>query len=99
MDETLAVEIRETPVTDNRQRLVRWAEDGAQVLRLIPGLLAENDRLRARAEAAEQECERLRQDIADVGESLRRVVHETLQPLGETLQRLRSPQRRVVADA
>jgi uncharacterized coiled-coil DUF342 family protein len=91
---TVAVEPREAVPGDSRQRLTRWAEEGLNLLRTVPGLLAENDRLRARAEAAEQECERLRQEISEVGETLRRVVNETLQPLSETVQRLRVPQRR-----
>jgi uncharacterized coiled-coil DUF342 family protein len=92
---TGAVEPREgAGPADSRPRLTRWAEEGLQLLRTVPGILAENDRLRARAEAAEQECERLRQEISEVGETLRRVVNETLQPLSETVQRLRVPQRR-----
>ncbi len=93
MEETLIVETREIPAVESRQRLARWAEEGMSLLRAFPGLLAENDRLRARAELAEQECERLRQEVTEAAETLRRLVHEGLLPLSETLQRLRAPRR------
>jgi hypothetical protein len=99
VEEMQAAEVRELPVVDARQRLARWAEEGQHVVRAIPAILAEHDRWKARAEAAEQECERLRQEIDQVGETVRRVMSDSLQPLNETLQRLRSPQRRPATDA
>jgi len=94
LEETTTLEARETPAAENRHRMARWAEEGQHLLRILPGILAENDRLRARAEAAEQECERLRQEISEVGDTLRKALTETFQPLSEALQRLRAPQRR-----
>jgi uncharacterized coiled-coil DUF342 family protein len=98
MEETVVAEPREPAVAEVRQRMTRWAEEGQSVLRSLPGILAENDRLRARAEAAEQECERLRQEISEVGEGLRRILNESLQPLSETLQRLRVPARKTLVE-
>jgi uncharacterized coiled-coil DUF342 family protein len=98
VEETSVVETREVPVADVRQRVARWAEEGQLVLRALPALLAEHDRWKSRAETAEQETERLRQEIVQVSDTLRRVLAETLQPLNETLQRLRGPQRRGSTD-
>ncbi len=75
------------------ERLARCAVEGMSLLRAFPGLLGENHRLRARAEVDEQECERLRQEVTEAAETLRRLVHEGLLPLSETLQRLRVPRR------
>lgn len=47
-----------------RQRVHQWIEESQYLLgRVIPGMLSEQDRQRARANAAEQECERLRHDL------------------------------------
>ena len=57
----------------DRQRVDRWIEESQYVIgRLIPGLLDDRDRLRNKAEVAEQETERLRQEIGE----LRREIGE-----------------------
>lgn len=91
VQETRSVEMQE-PV-DVRHRLTRWAEDSQQMLREIPGVLAEHDQWKSRAEAAEQECERLRQEVSQIGETLQRVLSD-LQLLNESLQRFRELPRR-----
>lgn len=48
-----------------RQRVRQWIEESQYLLgRVIPGMLSEQDRQRARADAAEQECDRLRHELA-----------------------------------
>jgi chromosome segregation ATPase len=57
--------IEHAEVTEARQQVERWLEDSQYVLgRLIPGVLEENRRLRDRAQAAEQDCERTRGETA-----------------------------------
>lgn len=79
-------------------RVARWIEEGQELLRCLPRLLAECDRFRARAEAAEGECERLRQETADASRNLTRVLNDTLQPLSEIVARLRQTDRRGPSD-
>jgi hypothetical protein len=57
----------ETETVEDRQRLERWLEDGQYMLgRVVPSLMEERDRLKVRAESAEEECERLRREILDL---------------------------------
>jgi hypothetical protein len=52
---------------ENRQRLAQWLEDGQFMMgRVVPSLIEERDRLRARAEAAEEDCERMRQELNEL---------------------------------
>ena len=61
----------ETETIDDRQRLERWLEDGQYMLgRVVPSLVEERDRLKIRAEAAEEECERLRHEILDLRKNI-----------------------------
>jgi hypothetical protein len=54
----------EVIVVDDRQRIERWAEDSQYVIgRMIPSLLEERDRWRGKAEAADQEIDRLRLEL------------------------------------
>jgi hypothetical protein len=91
MAEAPAAATGETQGIEPRRRLARWAEEGQQMLPTIPGVFAEIDRLKARAEVAEQECERLRRELTQVGEALGRVVSNTVESLTGTLARLREP--------
>ncbi len=61
----------ETETVEDRQRLERWLDDGQYMLgRVVPSLVEERDRLKLRAEAAEDEIARLRHEIMD----LRKVI-------------------------
>jgi len=73
-----------------------WFEDGQQLFRLFDGLLGESEQLRARAEASEHECEKLRQEnqairaerdeiVGDLG----RLLTELLQPMNAMVQKIR----------
>ena len=49
---------------EDRQRIDRWIEESQYLIgRLIPTLLDDRERLKGVSEAAEQECEKLRQDL------------------------------------
>ncbi len=89
MDEITVVETREVAGADTRQRVIRWAEEGQYLLRQLPGVFSEHERVRARTEAAEQESERLRQEIGEIAEAFRKLLNEVLHPMNEALQRLR----------
>lgn len=53
--------------TETRQRVERWMEEGQHLLgRIIPSLLEQLDRMKSRAEAAEQLSERLRRDLTEL---------------------------------
>ena len=54
----------EVEIGSDRERVERWVEDSQYVIgRLIPGLLEDRDRWRAKTESAEQEIDRLRAEI------------------------------------
>ena len=56
-----------------RQQVERWIEESQYLLgRVIPGMFEENQRLRDKAASAEEDTDRMRQEIA----SLRREVNE-----------------------
>jgi chromosome segregation ATPase len=55
----------ETPTTD-RDRITRWIQDGQQILGLLPGLVEQHEKSRARAADVEQEIEKLRHDVAEL---------------------------------
>ena len=57
----------ESESVENRQRLEQWLEDGQFMMgRVVPALVEERDRLRARAEAAEEDCARMRQELNEL---------------------------------
>jgi hypothetical protein len=81
-------------VPDDRQRVERWVEDSQYVIgRLIPGLLEDRDRWRSKAEAAEQEIDRLRAEIVvmrrEIGRAMEHLT-QMQQPLNDVLLRLGS---------
>ena len=50
---------------EDRQRVDRWIEESQYLVgRIIPALLDDRERLKAKVETSEQEGERLRQEIA-----------------------------------
>ena len=54
-------------VAEERQRVTRWIEESQYLIgRIVPGLLDDRDRLRSRAEGAEQEAERLRHEVHEL---------------------------------
>jgi uncharacterized coiled-coil DUF342 family protein len=96
-----------TPRQQNRERIGRWLEEGAQLFPMLPALLDGDDQARTRLDTAERETERLRKEV----EELRREngelrterdeiartfskLMETAQPMNQIAQRLglkRSP--------
>ncbi len=85
-----------------RQRLARWMEDGQSVLRAVPWLFEEHERLRTAVEAAERECARLRRELdalraetdfligerGEIGEMIAAGLNKVM---NDALQRLRAP--------
>jgi len=79
------ISMNENETVEERQRLERWLEDGQFMLgRIVPSLIEERDRLRARAEAAEEHCERLRQELNE--------LHKTVTDLHSERQYIRQEQ-------
>jgi uncharacterized coiled-coil DUF342 family protein len=56
----------ETPGPDAKEQVSRWIQQGQKVLGMLPGLLEQNDRGRARAAEVETEIERLRSEVAEL---------------------------------
>lgn len=53
--------------SEERERVDRWIQESQYLLgRVIPGAFDERERLRGRAEAAEQESERLRRELFEL---------------------------------
>jgi chromosome segregation ATPase len=78
---------------EEREQVIRWIEEGRNVMGSLLGILNDNDRLKGALETSEKECERLR----GTAEELERVRN-----LAESLQResdqLRSEVSRLHAD-
>jgi hypothetical protein len=56
---------------DERQRVDRWLEESQYLIgRLIPAYLEDRDRIRGRLEGADQECDRLRQEVGELRREL-----------------------------
>lgn len=73
--------ITESGASEARQQIERWIEESQSLLgRMIPSVLEDNQRLRDKVINAEQDCDRMRDEIA----SLRRELG-TLQAELETL--------------
>ncbi len=51
---------------DAKDQVTRWIQQGQQVLALLPGLLEQTERGRARAAEVETEVERLRHEVAEL---------------------------------
>jgi uncharacterized coiled-coil DUF342 family protein len=56
----------ETPTTEAKEQVSRWIQQGQKVLGMLPGMLEQNDRGRARAAEVETEIERLRSEVAEL---------------------------------
>jgi len=63
---------------EEREQVIRWIEEGRNVMGSLLGILNDNDRLKGALDSSEKECERLR----GLAEELERV-----RSLAETLQR------------
>jgi len=56
---------------DERHRVDRWLEESQYLIgRLIPAYLEDRDRIRTRLEGADQECDRLRQEVGELRREL-----------------------------
>jgi hypothetical protein len=72
------------------QRVTRWLEEAPQILGMVRLLLTENEQLRARAHAAEQDGRTLRATLEEATTALTRLVSETLAPAVTRLQSIRT---------
>ncbi len=95
-------------VMETHERVTRWVVEGQYLLGLFPGLLQEHEQLKARVKAAEQECDRLEREIAklrsedeyfrieriQIGETLRKISKEMLEPICEKLQKFPNTSKR-----
>jgi len=93
----------ESPDTDSdvggvepQRRLDRWRHEGQVLLGdVIPRLLEEHERMRTRADAAGQECQKLRADLAALGHAIgvlraeNEVLHAQRAVLGGSLEELK----------
>ena len=68
------------------QRVTRWLEEAPQILGMVRLLLTENEQLRARVHAAEQDGRTLRATLEEATTALTRLVSETLAPTIKSLQ-------------
>jgi len=86
--------MEEIAPAEARQRVAQWIEEGQHLLGLLPELLDKLEERRAQADAAERECEGLRQEIsrlqnekAEIDEAFKK-LKEIVQPMTEILQKL-----------
>ena len=88
-----------TRTAETRQRILKWIEEGQSLLSLLPGLLEDTERVHAQVAAAEQECERLRQENAglrkeqdEIVGAFGKLMAEMLRPMNEMMQKIRGTQ-------
>jgi hypothetical protein len=63
--------MNEVEILDEKQRVTRWLDESQYLLgRVIPGVLEDRERLSRTLEASEQECERLRHEVATLRRDL-----------------------------
>lgn len=86
-----AAETPQPAAGDTRKRLVQWIEDGQALLGILPGLLDEHDQLKAKAQAAEREAEKLRQEVVGL-RSENQALQKERAEIVETLGKLLNPQ-------
>jgi hypothetical protein len=86
---------------ETRQRVIKWLEEAPNLVGLVGELFDHHDRLKARAEAIEQECEKLRRENSEllsereeIAEALGRLMGEMVRPMNEIMQKIRGQQRR-----
>ena len=61
----------ESGASEARQQIERWIEESQSLLgRMIPGVLEDNQRLRDKVITAEQDCDRMREEIASLRREL-----------------------------
>lgn len=83
-----SAEIPQPAAGDTRKRLAQWIEDGQALLGILPGLLNDHEQLKAKAQAAEREAEKLRQEIIGLrseNQALRTERTEIIETLGKFL--------------
>ena len=56
----------ETPSAEGKDQVARWIQQGQQILALLPGMLEQTERGRARSAEVEVEVERLRHEVAEL---------------------------------
>jgi chromosome segregation ATPase len=56
----------ETATAEAKDQVTRWVQQGQQILALLPGMLEQNERGRARSAEVEVEIERLRHEVAEL---------------------------------
>ena len=49
-----------------REQVIRWIDEGQSLLGVLLGFLYEYERVRKAADAAESECERLREEVGQL---------------------------------
>ena len=84
---------------ETRERVLKWIEEGQALGGLLQGLLAENEQLRGKTTATEEDVERLRQENAglrkeqeEIVEAFRKLMGDMLRPMNEMMQRIRDTQ-------
>ncbi len=65
-----------SPATDTRQRITSLIEEAGSLLGMIPGLLDENEQMRARMESTQQEADRVREELVAVENELAQIRKE-----------------------
>jgi chromosome segregation ATPase len=97
----------ETPTAD-RDHISRWIQDGQQILGLLPGLLEQQERSRARAADVEQEIDKLRHDVAELrlenqqlrterdemADAFNKLMSDVVTPMNEIATRIKVTPRR-----
>lgn len=95
------IHVQSAGVADTGQRILKFVEEGQTLFGLLPGFLDETERLKAKVEAREQECEQLRQQNAGLRKEQEEIVAafgelmgDMLQPMNELMQKIRDVERK-----
>lgn len=69
--------MQDVEMMDDRQRIDRWLEESQYLMgRLIPGFLDDRERLRGKLHGVEEDCDRLRIEVAELRKEVGRLQGE-----------------------
>jgi uncharacterized coiled-coil DUF342 family protein len=92
----------------SKEQITRWIQDGERIFGILPELLEQNDRDRARVAETEEEIEKLRHDVTElrreneqlrterdeIAEAFNKLMNDVVTPMNEIATKIKLTPRR-----